>query len=88
MNGLKIFVPVLLLAILGVSIPALGSPTREIRSHADTLGWPGVSLRAKLFYAGTAIPNPGLDVAFGQHVSFGVSTALIRTFHEEKQIIK
>ena len=38
--------------------------------------WPGAALRTNLFYAGTATPNLGLDIALGQHVSLGVTAGL------------
>ena len=38
LRELKIFVPVLLFALLGVCVPALGSATRDFRPQADTLG--------------------------------------------------
>ena len=85
MRKLQILVPVLLIALLSVSIPALGSATLSFRPQADSLavenapvalGWRGAALRTNLFYAGTATPNLGFDIALGQHTSLGVTTGL------------
>ena len=85
MRKLQILVPVLLFALLSVSIPALGSATLSFRPQADSLavenapvalGWRGAALRTNLFYAGTATPNLGIDFAIGQHASLGVTVGL------------
>ena len=85
MKKLEIYLPVLLFALLSFSIPVLGSATQSFRPQADTSGvvssspapgWQGAALRTNLFYAGTATPNLGFDIALGQHTSLGVTAGL------------
>lgn len=45
-------------------------------SSSPAPGWRGAALRTNLFYAGTATPNLGLDIALGQHTSLGVTAGL------------
>lgn len=84
MRDLKILVPVLLFALLGISVPVFGSATLSFRPQTDTLvvqnaerpNWRGVALRTNLFYAGTATPNLGLDISLGKHYSIGINAGL------------
>ena len=55
LKKLKIFVPVLLFALLGVCVPALGSATRDFRPQADTLG----------VKATPSVQSPATTVALG-----------------------